>query len=579
LIAFGWFCHPIEVIGGESDQYVPRAEMLLQGSVPKDTFHPLLFPVLTAGLGLLVGDCFVAGRIVSSLAAGVFVFFAARLMGVMFGRVVSWISMCMVMVNSLVITFGVQAATDITWAALSTVTLYLAVRAAGRPGLAAALPVGVFFALSYFTRYTSTTLLPAILVALMLPRGLTGRQRILRIAAFSAAVLICLIPHFLLTYSAFGQILHDETWRPVAWKHYWNRDPRELFANDDFDGWLSVLRADPARIVSGVWRDAVDTTWIQVALQGSSPVSWIGRLLTLCCAAGAVASVATRRAPAMIGLLFLATYMAAIWLAVPPVGRQVLIVLPLCYGLVAHLVVKATRGRLAPTVLAGSALVIAVAAQTPGGISEFIEDHPIEEVETANQLVEQNGPVGLISSYLSMDRHFPYPTYFPIEVAGPDLDEFIDQIHHRVGETGAEYVLVGRATIGQPTFSLLRETALPQFLEVVRSDEDVLLLQVVGMDLEWFDTASAELDPDAGSIHLQTRLGPNAPLKQITGVVMVARSPGGITTLVPLEQVADGLYRAAVSAEPLEPGEWHLTPAAWDGERISRGDPILLTVR
>ena len=86
LIAFGWFCHPIEIIGGESDQYVPRAEMLLQGSVPKDTFHPLLFPVLTAGLGLLVGDCFVAGRIVSSLAAGVFVFFAARLMGVMFGR-------------------------------------------------------------------------------------------------------------------------------------------------------------------------------------------------------------------------------------------------------------------------------------------------------------------------------------------------------------------------------------------------------------------------------------------------------------------------------------------------------------
>ena len=172
------------------------------------------------------------------------------------------------------------------------------------------------------------------------------------------------------------------------------------------------------------------------------------------------------------------------------------------------------------------------------------------------------------------------PTYYPVEVTGRNEEEVIRQIQLRVEETRAQYVLVGRTSIGQRGFSLVREAALPEFLEVVRSDEEIMLLRVVGMELEWFDTASDKLEPDSsGSIQLEIRLRPNAPLSRIRWVVMVARDPNGIATSVPMEQVADGLYRATVSTNPLEPGEWHLTPAGWDGDRICRGETMLLIIR
>ena len=60
--------------------------------------------------------------------------------------------------------------------------------------------------------------------------------------------------------------------------------------------------------------------------------------------------------------------------------------------------------------------------------------------------------------------------------------------------------------------SVHHDVALREFLEVVRSDDDVLLLQVVGMGLDWIERAAATLEPDSErSIHLEFRLGPNAP--------------------------------------------------------------------
>src|SRR5436305_6460516 len=70
LALFGQRYHWVEEAGtAERDGYVAQAEQLLHGTLPHDPFRPLLYPLLTAGLSLLVGDPFLAARLLSNLAA------------------------------------------------------------------------------------------------------------------------------------------------------------------------------------------------------------------------------------------------------------------------------------------------------------------------------------------------------------------------------------------------------------------------------------------------------------------------------------------------------------------------------
>ena len=69
LLLFGWLGHPIPAIGAELDGYVAAADLILAGHLPRDPFRPMLFPMLTAGIGWVIGDVFVATKMISSTAA------------------------------------------------------------------------------------------------------------------------------------------------------------------------------------------------------------------------------------------------------------------------------------------------------------------------------------------------------------------------------------------------------------------------------------------------------------------------------------------------------------------------------
>ncbi len=199
LALFGQRVHWVEEAGtAERDGYVAQAELILAGTLPRDPFRPLFYPILTAGLALLVGDPFAAARLISNLAAAALAWecwaFGRRLGGSSFGTKAGVWAMALAAVNPNLWILGQHASTDMLFAALAAGSLLagLAYLQAPRPG--PALAAGVLLGLAAFTRSNALFLIPSLLVAWWLaPRE---KRRLGHLVG--AAILACLVllPHW-----------------------------------------------------------------------------------------------------------------------------------------------------------------------------------------------------------------------------------------------------------------------------------------------------------------------------------------------------------------------------------------------
>src|SRR5262249_27772415 len=67
LALYGQRVHWVEEAGtAERDGYVGQAELLLAGSLPRDPYRPLLYPLLVAAVAPLAGGAFIAARLLSN---------------------------------------------------------------------------------------------------------------------------------------------------------------------------------------------------------------------------------------------------------------------------------------------------------------------------------------------------------------------------------------------------------------------------------------------------------------------------------------------------------------------------------
>jgi len=155
LALFGQRYHWVEEAGtAERDGYVAQAEQILHGSLPHDPFRPLLYPLLTAGLSLVVRDPFLAARLLSNLAAASLAWLAwatgRRLAGPATG---AW-AMALLAVNPNLWILGQHVTTDMLFAALGAAALlcgliYLESPAPG-PALGAGLAFGLLLGIGIF---------------------------------------------------------------------------------------------------------------------------------------------------------------------------------------------------------------------------------------------------------------------------------------------------------------------------------------------------------------------------------------------------------------------------------------------
>jgi len=501
LAVFGARVHWVEEVGtAERDGYVLEAEILLAGRLPRDPFRPLLYPLAVAGLGQLLGDPFAAARLLSNASA-------AALAALAFGfgrrladsRAVGWLAFAATAVNPNVWTIGQHVTTDMPFAALAGASLLAAFAYLERPDGRTATAGGAALGLAVFTRANAAFLVPAwLLAAWLAPRA--GR-RLRHLAAFAAAALLLLLPHFALREAQFGDPFHDENWKNLAYKLYGWPDWSYL-ERVPFDGPWGVVAANPVRVLGG---GALETyrflRYGFVQLVGTP----LHALLFL---AGAAASLAAFRRRAGWLLLAGGAYTALVALAFFTWGRLLLVLLPLA----AALSYAPFGGPLRERAVAAAAswgaraggrlrrlgrpatlrrLLAAVAALALAGLAvktfafrlpAFAAHHPYAQVAALRSLaaeVPEGTVIAGVTPFLGryVDREYVYVhDAFGPEIEDPEL--YYRTLRERLEETGAGYLLVGAMDLRDRPAALLGEAPPVPWLEPSRGDGEVRIWRV-----------------------------------------------------------------------------------------------------
>lgn len=410
VFVFGWQFHPVQIGGAENDHYVERAEALLAGELPADPYRPLLYPLLAAAGGaVLGGDTFVAAKLVSNLAAGGLVLLCYLIGRSCFGREVGLFALICAITNTQLIQAGVLAATDVLFSALSALVLLLALRTTDELRLSRAALLGAVFALAFFTRYTALAVLPAIGLALVLaPASLDRKLKAFAVFGLSAGLV--LVPHMALTYAVFDAPFYTETWKNLAFKLYGNGDWSYL-QRVPFDSLTGVIANDPLLFVRSAlfegYRFATDRL---PALLGNSDLLLTGTLFTAMFVLGLYRLVfALDRKLVVLFTYFLVNVgLVAVFYLVKL--RLLLPILPVAYAVAGFFAVKVAFPWLVQVgrhEVKSYAPLLAVLVLLQGGalvkqLHGFVAQHPWEEIraqkEAARTVLDSHASTPLSSA-------------------------------------------------------------------------------------------------------------------------------------------------------------------------------------
>ena len=480
LALFGARVHWVEEAGtAERDGYVEQAGQILRGTLPRDPFRPLLYPILTAGLALLTGDAFLAARLLSNLAAAAVAWqcwaFGRRLAGPAAG---AW-AMALAAVNPNLWILGQHVSTDMLFAALAAGALFAGLRYLEEPGWGAALSGGALLGLAAFTRSNAVFLVPPLLAAWWLAPGEPGdrRRRLEQLAAAAGLALLVLVPHWALRQAVFGDPFHDENWKNLAWKLHGYPDWSYL-DRVPFSGALAVVRDDPAAVVRGGLAELA-----RFLFGGGAPQLFGTWAHVLLLGVGAVVAVRRRPLPALWLLGACGFFLAAVAFVFFIWGRLLLFLIPPGYALAFAPWGLSTRWRRALNALA-LALVLLLAVKTFGfRLPAFVNHHPYREVAVLRRL-DASLPSGsalagtspFLGRYLG-HRYVGLPDAFGPEIAAPRL--WFDRVEPLLRRDGVAYVVAGRTVLRDRPASLLGQGAPVLWLRLVEENDGVAVWQVL----------------------------------------------------------------------------------------------------
>jgi hypothetical protein len=516
LALFGQRVHWVEEAGtAERDGYVCQAELLLSGSLPRDPYRPLLYPLLAAALAPLAGGAFAAARLLSNLAAAALAWLAwahgRRLAGVAAG---AW-AMALVAVNPNLWILGQHVSTDMLFAALAAASLLAGLHYLQAPAPAPALAAGLALGLAAFTRSNALFLLPGLLAVWWLapppapatapvvppagssaaapPPTLPGprRRRLGHLALAAAAAVLALAPHWALRQAQFGSPFYDENWKNLAWKLYGYPDWSYL-ERVPFRSAAAVVAHDPLAVVRGgaaeLWRFATAGaaqllgTWAHVLLAGAG-------------AAWALLDRGTRRAAAWL-LFALGSFTAATAFAFFTWGRLLLLLLPGAGALslapwaalragsgVAGSGAAASDRRRRALAAIGAAAVLLLAVKTFGfRLPAFAARHPYVEVELLRGLDGQlpagaalGGSSPFLGRYLR-HRYVVLPDAFGAETAQPGV--YYDRLRRLLRGTGVVYLVIGPVDLRSRPRALLGPGAPVPWLAAAGGRRGVVVWRV-----------------------------------------------------------------------------------------------------
>jgi 4-amino-4-deoxy-L-arabinose transferase-like glycosyltransferase len=489
LVFFGWKFHPIENIHSpENDGYVAKADLIRQGHIPKDPYHPLLYPLLTAGAGSLLDDTFAGGRLVSSLFAGVLILFTYLLSRRYFSRKVGIFAALGLMLNQHIIIEGVHAAGDITFTALTTLVLYLCVGILDHLDYRAVPTLALAFSAAFLVRYQAVLILPIIIIALCYSPSLTVKKRAIALMIFAAAMVLFLMPHFYLSMRMFGSPLYNENWKNLAFRQYGGGD-FSYYDRTPFHGWMSVITSSPRAVLLSTAKELMH--FIHFGITDLAGGQTAGGLLVAASLFGAYNCLVQPCPRNSLIFSWLAIYIIGITGTYFTWSRYMLPILPLGYILAGSFIFSgAFQGDLAirkhhirGSMFIAVILLFMLAGTTLNALSGFIKRHPVKEVETAVALQNEYGSgLRVLGTYPFSGRHVKY---WYEELERFHADECGNEIayYKRLGDIirreRIDYLIIGKMTLNDRPTSLLSGSGTPSFLSPIIRNEDVTVYKII----------------------------------------------------------------------------------------------------
>lgn len=488
LLIFGWKVHVMEIDGAEADGYANKADQILSGHIPRDPWHPFLYPILSAAVGALTRDTFTGARIVTTLFAGLLVFAAYRLGRFCFSKEVGLFSLVALVLNYNVIMTGVEASADMSGAALVLVTLLFATRISQGLRYTDLILLALSFALAYSTRYSALFLVPVIVTALVLALAHEGpKRRVIAAAVFVGAVGIFVLPQFILTAKAFGSPFYNENWKNLAFKVYGEQN-WDYLRNVPFDGPFSMVKSSPMKVVTSCARELGRFFYVTMGALGGQGLA--GALFSATALCGAYSGLLAPDRKKVILITFAATFVFLISLFFFSMPRLLLPILPLGYLWAGDFlmsgpfagsfrIAKIRVNRAAPLV---AVFMIAIVASTAYHMPMYRAAHPVPEFEAVRFVERTYGTDVTVLGTARSLRHYVKCSYNVLPVPTKDeernIDLYFDRVKKLVDATNAGFVVIGRRTLANRPVALLDGTNVPDFLESIRRNPDVVVYRV-----------------------------------------------------------------------------------------------------
>ncbi len=487
MIVFGAKCHPIEEVNSaEWDGYVSKADALLAGTLPHDPFHPLLYPIASAGAGAVLGDTFAGARLVSSLCAVLLVWSSYLLGRACFSRSAGLLAAAATMVNPNVVFVGVHAASDMMFAALSSLAIGVAVRTMDDSRTRAAATVGALFGLAYFTRYTAVAILPSLLVPVVFGGSNRSRAHVtLRVLAFAGAAAAVLVPHFVLTGLAFGHPFVNDSWKNLAFKLHanWNW---ELLSDTPYGGLTQAILDAPGAFVASAVRELGKFAFLTSVALGGTGLA--GGMFASGAVVGAYATLQgldRRRATLLVYVVGYVVTICAFFYTSP---RLMLPILPACcawcgvalFGAAGVRPFAWRRLRFHRALPLALLFVLVTVASTAREIPSFIAMHPVDEVRALVGLEEKYGSgITVVGTAPYFGRHVHYVYRFlrvPTRAASNPNATYFERLRGEVA--GVDFVVIGRLTGRGIPAGLVDASGAPDYLEAVEVTPSVVVYRV-----------------------------------------------------------------------------------------------------
>jgi tetratricopeptide (TPR) repeat protein len=499
VVSFGFWS--VGGYGVETDAfagYLPDTARLLEGSFTTlDGFKGPGFHIGLAIVGMVVGDLFMAAKLLALGSAAVVLSLVFRMVRQHADSVTAWIVYGLIATNAQFVLYTIQIGTDMYFLALAITTAYLLLKRRGTTRVAksrfAAL-AGVLAGLAYLTRYNGLFLLVSGVVIYLLADWKeipkvdeesdtipeTWRTRFTRTAAFTGAAVLVLLPWSLFTYIKGRGFLYNANYKNIAYEMY----GRGVVPWDQFWEYLAPAFSGFGDVLSGhilvffwtVLRNSVEHFWLDMnRVMGASFVADLAPMVAFIWAAltilGIVITISVNRLRAWpVGVLGLMSYGVLV-----PVfyGERLSLPMVLWYAVFsASAVVWSARHSLWNVVtrfipsLALTAAALLGAYSTTVQILNLVQQSPDEIARVVDVIGE---PLPDNVRVLARKPHIAW--HLGAEFRKIPIIRSISELPDIARENNAQYLFVSSVEAGlrRPLIPLLDPRNAPRFLRPIAS--------------------------------------------------------------------------------------------------------------